>query len=134
MTPYQRSTVKLVNSAFSTLDFLNNKSWVNHLEKVFKMAIFEEKQYRSGDFAKHHPNALCAADCARSFIVKRVAEYLQGATMPSGKDFLHMQPSALYCAGLVDEYRTEIMEAWTGQDLPALASIDYVQLVSPANP
>jgi hypothetical protein len=133
MTPYQSPAVKLVLSAFSKLHFLNNKSWRSHREIVLKMAIAEEKQHRSGDFAKYHPNALSVSDCACALIVKRIAEYLQeGAKMPSGKDFIYMQPSALYCAGLADEFRSEILESWTGLNIPALASIDYVKLVSPA--
>jgi len=66
---------------------------------------------------------------AKLFAVKRVAEYLNGEKMPSGKDYLHFQPSCFIAAGLVDEYSADIRTAWAEFDIAALAALDYCHFV-----
>lgn len=120
-----------INKAFQALSWAFDSSMVNHALKLFELCKGEEKSHRSfgADFAKYHPNAPSVADMARLFAVKRVAEYLQGEEMPSGSDYLHFHHSAFYAAGMVDEYRDTILNAWKGFDLAALAALDYTHYV-----
>jgi hypothetical protein len=129
----QTEQLKLVRTAFDRLEFLNDLTWTPYRERHLAMCIEEEKGHRGFgcDFRKHHPNAVGIKDAARSFVVKRIAEYLSGEAPPKGKDFLHIQRSCFYAAALVDEYGTKIREKWAGLDLAALSSLDYCVLVSP---
>lgn len=128
-----KSTVKLANSAYDKLQFLDNKSWTSHRERCFQLAREEEKRHRGAgpSFAIHHKGAASIADCARQFVVKRIAEYLlmDRSKWPTGRDLIHTQPSALYACGLADEFGDEIRKGWAGFDLNQLASLDYCVLV-----
>ena len=124
---------KQVDAAFSAIQFLDHESWTNYREELFKLCSAEERGHRGSgpDFGRHHPNAASVADCAKMFAVQRIADFLRGAKMPVGKQFLHSHKSAFYAAGLVDEYGEEIVAAWGSLDLSALAAMDYCRTVSP---
>ena len=124
---------KQIDTAFSAIQFLDHKSWTNYREELFKLCAAEEKGHRGSgpDFGRHHPNAASVSDCAKMFSVQRIADFLRGAKMPVGKQFLHCQKSAFYAAGIVDEYGDEIKMAWDGLDWNALATMDYCRMVSP---
>ncbi len=124
------SKLKLIERAFIALEPLNNHDWTNHREAIFALCLEEEKGHRRGDFAQHHtPDTINANQAARLFVVKRIAEYLEGCRMPRGKDYLHMQKSCFYAAGLVEKFRKEIRKAWNGLDMAALSSMDYCEFV-----
>lgn len=129
----QKQTLSIVRQAYDDLEFLNNKTWTRYRDNLLAECVAEEKSHRGfmSEFNRSHPNASGVTDCAKSFAVKRVAEYLTGTKFPRGKDFLHIQRSCFYAAGLVDEFRKEIRKAWRKHDLKALCEIDYVKLVSP---
>lgn len=127
-----KETIKLVTKAYQELAFLDNLDWTHHREELFRMTRDEEKGHRGWgpDFSKHHTSDTASiADCARLFAVKRIAEYLSGTPMPKGQDFLHIQKSCFYAAGLVDEYGEKIREAWKGFDLDVLKELDYCAVV-----
>lgn len=129
----QKDQLKLARTAFDKLYFLDNLDWTSHRERILDMCVEEEKGHRGFgcNFRQHHPHAASIKDVARSFVVKRIAEYLAGTPMPKGKDFLSIQRSCFYAAGLVHKHGEEIRKAWAGLDLDAIQSIDYVVLVSP---
>ena len=137
MTTYQRTALKLATLAFDRLHVLNNQGWRNHRTILLDLVRKEEKQHRSGiggTFNAHHPHALSVSATSQILAMHRVADYLCGLRMPAPKDVLHMQPSAIYAAALVDGFGPAIRTAWA--DLPPgaianLVAIDYVQLVSP---
>lgn len=125
--------IKLAREAFGQLAFLNNESWTSHREKLFALCKAEEKEHRgfmSGFTEAHTTDTASVADCARLFAVKRIAEYLTGDEMPKGKDYLHIQASCFYAAGLADEFGDKIIrEAWKGFDLQQLRELDYTTIV-----
>lgn len=129
----RKASIKLANAAFDRLAFLDHCAWTNHREKCVALARDEEKRHRgSGDsFSRHHQGAASVADCARHFVVKRIAEYLLTPRdkWPTGRDLIHTQPSALYACGLADEFGDNIRKAWAGLDVSQLASLDYLVLV-----
>lgn len=126
--------LKLINTAFDKLRWAFDSSCRNYALELFDECKREEKQHRGfgEDFPKYHPNAASLADTARSFAVKRVAEYiLKPETYPKGQAFLHYQRSCFIAAGIADEFRAKVLTAWDGLPIGELESIDYVELVSP---
>lgn len=124
--------IKLARKAFDALAFLNNIDWANHREKLFAMCKAEEKDHRGfmSDFNESHTeDTASVSDCAKLFAVKRVAEYLLGEKYPIGKDFLHIQKSCFYAAGLVDEFAEKIRAAWSKLELREIVALDYTDLV-----
>lgn len=77
----------------------------------------------------HTSDTASVNEAARLFAVKRVAEYMQGEKFPSGKDYLHIQKSCFYAAGIVDEYRQIVEKAWKDFDIAKLAELDYTAIV-----
>jgi len=129
-----KATLKLVRESFDALRWVFDSSYRNYALELFEECKREEKSHRGWgpDFAKHHPNAASVADVARSFAVKRVAEYLlKPETYPKGQNFLHYQRSCFHAAGIADEFRVQVLTAWGVVPLAELAAIDYVDLVSP---
>jgi len=125
-------TIKLARKAYDALEPLNNIDWTSHREKLFAMCKAEEKDHRGflPEFNAHHTqNTASVSDAAKLFAVKRVAEYMLGAKMPIGKDFLHIQKSCFYAAGLVDEFRDRITKAWEKLNVEELNKLDYCNIV-----
>lgn len=108
---------KLVTQAFEALHFLNNKSWTNHREELFRICKEEEKSHRGflPEFSSSHTEDTWSLPmAAKYFAVHRIAEYLNGAKQPSGSDYLHIQKSCFYASALVAEFGEEIRQAWIG--------------------
>jgi hypothetical protein len=138
-TRVDKTQIKLAREAFDALAFLNNIDWTQHREKLLAMCKAEEKDHRGfmPEFTSSHTaDTASVSDCAKLFATKRVAEYLQGwlegkPSFPNGKDFLHMQKSCFYAAGLVDAYGEKIREAWNeaGVIVNDVALLDYTAVV-----
>ena len=124
-----KEKIKLVETAFSALYPLENITWTNYPQELFRMCLDEEKSHRGDDFNRSHPNTVSIAIAARMFAVKRIAEYLTGQRMPRGRDFLHFQHSCFYAAGLVDAHRKIIRKAWSKLPVQELADFDYCEFV-----
>jgi hypothetical protein len=98
------------------------------------MCKTEEKGHRGWgpDFYQHHTSDTASVgDAAKMFSVRRIAEYMNGQDLPKGKDFLHIQKSCFYAAGLVDEYRDRIAKLWSeaGISVEELNTLDYCKIV-----
>ena len=124
-----QESIRLANKAYIALEGLNNFNWTSYREQLFDMAAKEERQHRSGDFAEYHRGAASVADCARHFVVRGIAEALTAKRKYTIKDLLHIRPSCLLAASLVENYRKEIRAMLKGYDLKALAALDYCVLV-----
>ncbi len=127
-----QDTLKLARKAFDALQPLNDIDWTHHRDALYNLCKAEEKGHRGWgpDFAQHHTSDTASvSDAAKLFAVKRIAEYMNGEKPPSGKDFLHIQKSCFYAAGLVDEYREKLASYWSGFDIATLAQLDYCALV-----
>lgn len=127
-----RETINLVKKAFYALAPLDNIDWNSHREKLFQLCRDEEKNHRGfmcGFRESHTSDTASVNEAARLFAVKRIAEYLQNERMPQGKEHLHIQTSCFYAAGIVDEFRERIEKLWADFDIPALANLDYCQIV-----
>lgn len=129
----QRDQIKLVREAYEKLSRVFYSKSTNYAEQALDQAESEEKGHRGfgSDFSKYHPNAAKVVECAMMFTISRVAEFLCGAKLPRGKQYLHCQKSWFTCAGIADEYRKEIRKAWRGLDIKQLAELDYIDFVSP---
>lgn len=122
---------KEINKAFEALRGIFYSANVNHADKLFDLCRAEEKGHRNWgpEFAKYHPGAPSLNDMARMFAVKRVAEYLSGEEYPSGDDYLHMQHSCFYAAGIAEEFGNQICVVWAEFGLSELAALDYTDYV-----
>lgn len=124
--------LKLINEAFDALRWAFDHCSPNHAEKLLAMCNEEERGHRGfmPDFTKYHtPDTISVNQAAKLFAVKRVAEYMQGEKFPTGKDYLHCQKSCFYAAGMVDEFRNEILAAWQKFNYLELVAIDYTDFV-----
>jgi len=129
----QRQKIELVGKAYDALSLVYYSKNTNDADRTLKQAIAEEKGYRGWgpDFGKYHPNAATVNQCAKMFVVQRVAQYLTGAKQPELKDYFQTQQSAFMCAAIAAEYGDEVRQAWINFDLGELAGLDYVTFVSP---
>ena len=120
-----------IRKAFQALRGVFNFYHIQWADTLASECAQEERQHRgtNGEFAKYHPDAASVADCAKAFAVLRVAQYLNGERFPSGKDYLHFQRSCFTAAGMVDEFRDQILAAWQPFNLDELLAIDYCRLV-----
>lgn len=129
-----QTTIKLARKAYDALQPLDNIDWTSHREKLFAMCKAEEKDHRGflPEFNEHHTqDTASVSDAAKLFAVKRIAEYMLGEDFPKGKDFLHIQKSCFYAAGLVDEFREKIDTLWSkaGLNIEELNNLDYTTIV-----
>jgi len=130
----QAQQIKMVGLAFDALSHVFYSKNTNYAEQLLAQCIAEEKSHRgfANDFGVYHPNAATIRQCAKAFAVKRVAEYLLTTKpLPSGEAFLHIQKSCFWAAGIADEFKSEIQEAWINFDIRELSELDYVMFVSP---
>jgi hypothetical protein len=119
--------LKLIKTAYSLLDVLNNVRWTAHRDDLLKLCKEEEKHHRGMTGNEYK---LTIDEAAKLFVVYRVAQYLARVIAePVAKDFIVMQKSAFYAASLVANYRTEIETAWQGVDLEQLCALDYADMV-----
>lgn len=126
-----KETIKLAKDAFYASP-LENIGWTNYREKLLQLCRSEEKDHRgfmNGFRESHTSDTASVNEAARLFAVKRVAEYMQGEKFPSGKDYLHIQKSCFFAAGIVDEYREIVAKAWADFDIAKLAALDYTAIV-----
>lgn len=123
--------LKLIAKAYEALEHVFYSKTYNHADQAYKTSLGEQKQHRgfASDFAAYHPNAATANQCARMFVVRRVAEYINGERLPAIKDYFHTQQSAFMCAAIALEYGDEVRRAWAEFDLNELAALDYCELV-----
>ena len=127
-----QETLKLTRKAFEALKPLNDIDWTHHRDELYSMCKQEEKGHRGWgpDFNEHHTSDTASVgDAAKLFAVKRIAEYMCGEQMPKGNDFLHIQKSCFYAAGLVDEYRDKIAKLWSNLDVQQLNTLNYTDIV-----
>ncbi len=125
-------TPKQIKEAYQKLVWAFDAQTTNWPEKLFELCKEEERGHRGflTDFARcHTSDTASVADMGRMFAVHRIAEYMTGAKYPSGQDYLHTQKSCFLAAGIVDEYRAKIAEAWKDEDVRALAGLDYCDYV-----
>lgn len=122
------STIRKAFQALRGVFYSNSIQWADTLADECAQ---EERRHRgtNGEFANYHPKAASVADCARAFAVLRVAQYLSGERFPSGKDYLHFQRSCFTAAGMADEFKEQILQAWQPFNMDELLAIDYCRLV-----
>jgi hypothetical protein len=129
-----KNTIKLARKAFDALQPLDHIDWNNHRERLFAMCKAEEKDHRGflPSFSESHTaDTASVSDAAKLFAVKRIAEYMLGEDFPKGKDFLHIQKSCFYAAGLVDEFKDRIDALWSnaGVNIEDVEKLDYTAIV-----
>lgn len=126
--------LKLINAAFDKLSWIFDAKTTNWAEKLREQCLKEEKGHRGfvDGFARCHPGAASANQCAKMFAVLRVSQYLLGAKFPSGQDYLHTQTSCFIAAGIVDEFRDDIYKAWKDLEIREIVALDYLDLVGKA--
>lgn len=124
----------IVDSAYSALQFLNNKTWTAYRDRCYDMACEEERGHRRGaPNGWSWPKGASVNAAARMFVVKRIAEELTGERPIKIADILHTQGSAVYAAALVANFGDEIRKAWSSpgiETIAALKELDYVQFVN----
>lgn len=117
---------KLITKAYDALYILDNQNWTSYRQQLFELCQKEEREHRGS----RSGFGASVADCARMFTVRDIAEYLLfPKRAPKTKDFLKMRRSCFMAAALVATYRKEIRKAWKGQDIAAIAALDYCQII-----
>ncbi len=124
---------KEIKAAFDALDRVFYAEMRNHAEALLDLCKTEERGHRgfAPDFAKYHTSdTISVNDAAKLFAVKRAAEYILAPDkMPKGQDYLHTQKSCFIAAGIADEFRQRVIEAWTAFNLDELAKLNYTDFV-----
>jgi hypothetical protein len=126
---------RIADEAYTRLDALNDITMTAYRNVCFRMALEEECGHRlSAPAGWRRPKGASAQAAARMFVVKRIAEALTATDdrKLTIKDVLRTQPSAVYAASIVANYRDEVMRAWDGLDVAELADLDYCKLVGSA--
>lgn len=124
----KKEAVKLINEAYYRLECLNNISWTKYRDRLFDMNKASEKQHDQGR-PDHVSRGLSVSDSAKLFTVCWIAEYLTGdKKAPDAACFINMRSEAFYAYSVAVTYKKEILKAWEGLDIKAIASLDYAEL------
>lgn len=124
----KKEAVKLINEAYYRLECLNNISWTKYRDRLFDMNKASEKQHDQGR-PEHVSRGLSVSDSAKLFTVCWIAEYLTEAKKaPDASEFINMRAEAFYAYSVAVTYKKEILKAWKGLDMKAIASLDYAEL------
>src|ERR1017187_9144449 len=109
---------RIVERAYTALDVLNNiSSCAPYRDMCYTLARGEELRHRRGrPDCVALPKGASVNAAARFFVVNRIAEALTSAAQPNLASVIHWQPSALYAASLVANYRDTIGTAWHDAD------------------
>lgn len=126
----RRELIALADKAFTQLHTLNNLAWTNYRDRLYAMACEEERGHRRGaPVGWVHPRGATVAAAGKLFAVKRIAQELLRERPATIADVLSFQPSAIYAASLVANYRDVCAAALKDFDLKQLATLDYCKLV-----
>lgn len=129
MNKEQKKIVKKVNEAFSKLSVLNNLTWTQYREQLFKLNKEHEKRHRAGDWYQYHSDCASISDCAKLFVVKDIAESLLNPNKWQVKDLIRIKDTCLLSQSLVNNYRDMIATSLHDEDINELSKLDYIALV-----
>ena len=116
-----------IETGFNKLYKLDNLSWTNYREEMYREELKAEKQHRQckPECITEKPKA-SATLAAKYFVVKWVIEAL-GDNSVKPSDILHCRKASLVAKGLVELYRETIEEGLQGFDLAKFSEIDYCE-------
>jgi|TARA_E500000178_G_C16881009_1_gene688998 hypothetical protein len=122
-----------VNTAYDKLSFLNNITWKEYREILFKMNRKGEAEHRNwgSSFEQFHQHAATTSICAKMFTVKDIATALLDIEKFSVKSLLHIKYSCIYAQSIAENYKEEILKAWSDENIKFLSKLDYCNFVSP---
>ena len=125
--------VAKVNTAYDKLSFLNNITWKEYREILFKMNRKGEAEHRNwgSNFEQFHQYAATTSICAKMFTVKDIAVALLDIEKFSVKSLLHIKYSCIYAQSIAENYKEEILKAWSDENIKFLSELDYCNFVSP---
>ncbi len=128
MRPQMTKTraLQLIDFAYSSLDFLNDIKLTSYRDVCYEMARSEEIAHRR---QWTNRGGISVNVAARLFVVYRIAQYLSGERRATVADILHFQPSNMYAAAIVEEYREQISAVLSPATVTELLWLDYAQLV-----
>jgi len=118
---------KTIETGFDKLHKLDNLSFTNYRDEMFREEWKSEKQHRQfkPESITEKPKA-SATLAAKYFVLKWVIEALEdNSVKPS--DILHCRKAYLVAKGLVELHRETIEECLQGFDLAQFAEIDYCE-------
>lgn len=125
-------TTKTINAAFDALRGVFYSHHYQYADQLLALCRDEEKSHRGfmPDFNKAHTlDTIGVTQAAKLCAVKGVAEYVSGAAIPKGRDYLHIQKSCFLAAGMADEFEDKIRAAWASFDIVELAALNYTDFV-----
>lgn len=127
-TMTKKESIKMIHKAYDALECLNNISWSKYRDRLYDMNKQGEKQHD-----KVRPEScsrgLSISDSAKLFTVCWIAGYLiDTRNAPDAKDYINMRSEAFYAYSVSQQYGKEILKAWAGMDIKAIASLDYAEL------
>lgn len=129
MNMAKTEAIKLINKAYDRLECLNNISWTKYRDELFRQNKEGEKRHQALT-PDGITNGLSITEAAKLFTVNWVAEYLtEEKKAPEASEFINMRSEAFYAYSLSVKYKKEILKAWEGLDLKAIASLDYAELM-----
>ena len=121
--------IKLINKAYDCLDCLNNISWTKYRDNLFDHHKREEKQHDQIR-PEGTQRGITITEAAKLFTVCWIAEYLtQSKRAPEASEYINVRPTAYYAYSVAMTYKKEILKAWEGLDIKAIASLDYAELM-----
>lgn len=122
--------LKLIDRAFLALEPLDDISWQKYRLELFALCLLDEKQHRTSDFDRMHPNAFTTRAAARMFTVHLIAGFMTGRKVPETKDYISTKGSHFYAASVALTYREEILTAWKDFPIQELAALNYLEFIN----
>lgn len=124
----KKEALKLISEAYDQLECLNNISWTKYRDNLFDHHKREEKQHDQGR-PEGTQRGITITEAAKLFTVCWIAEYLtESKRAPEALEYINMRPTAFYAYSVAMTYKKEILAAWRGLDIKAIAALDYAEL------
>lgn len=124
----KKESLKLIDKAYDQLECLNNITWTNYRDNLFKINKADEKQHDNLR-PEGTSRGITITEGAKLFTVTWIAQYLLGQKALDARDYINVRQSAFYAYSLAMTYKKEIMNAWKELDIKAIADIDYAELM-----
>jgi hypothetical protein len=123
--PASKKQIAIIRTAFDSLPTIEH-GWSNLIENLYDKALAGEKRHRGHNGRQYK---LSAADAARLFSVKWLAEYTIDNRRLGIEHVLTMREDCVYAAAIAAAYPA-LLKTWVKTLNPEFHQLDYAALVA----